>query len=192
MTFRIDVVGLGPAGPGLLTAESAELLRRAAAVIVRTRHHPAADVVPLAPTFDRLYEEGQSLDAVYRSMADEVVAEAKRSGSVAYAVPGSPSVAESSVARLVGHDAVLAGEVVLRVHPAVSFVDLACTRLGVDPVASGMRLVDGESFAVEAAGGARPPARGAVLEHACAVGHQAVRGFGRSSTGHGPLAPRVG
>lgn len=152
MTARIDVVGLGPAGAGFLTSESAELLRRAPVVIVRTKHHPAADVVPEARTFDRLYEAGESLEAVYRSMADEVVAVARQSGSVAYAVPGSPSVAESSVAELARHGAVLAGDVALHVHPAVSFVDLACTRLGVDPVASGMRLVDGESFAVGAAG----------------------------------------
>ena len=38
------------------------------------------------------------------------------------------------------------------VHPAVSFLDLAFARLGVDPVAAGVRLVDAERFAVDAAG----------------------------------------
>src|SRR5204863_5350897 len=42
------------------------------------------------------------------------------------------------------------------VVPALSFLDLAWTRLGVDPVASGARIVDGHRFAVEAAGVAGP------------------------------------
>ena len=50
------------------------------------------------------------------------------------------------------HPAVVDGRGRLVVHPSVSFLDLAFDRLGVDPVAAGVRLVDGESFAVEAAG----------------------------------------
>ena len=38
------------------------------------------------------------------------------------------------------------------VHPSVSFLDLAFARLGVDPVAAGVRIVDAERFAVDAAG----------------------------------------
>jgi tetrapyrrole methylase family protein / MazG family protein len=38
------------------------------------------------------------------------------------------------------------------VHPALSFLDLAWVRLGVDPVAQGVRVVDGRRFGVEAAG----------------------------------------
>ncbi len=152
VTPRIDVVGLGPSGPELITTETLELLGRGAVVVLRTGRHPSAGVAPAARTFDHHYERGETLDGIYRSMADDLVAEAKRSGSVVYAVPGSPTVAETSVARLTGHAAVRSGEVTVHVHPAVSFVDVACARLGVDPVASGLRLVDGESFAVEAAG----------------------------------------
>ena len=69
-----------------------------------------------------------------------------------YAVPGSPAVAERTVILLREHPAVTGGQVDLVVHPALSFLDLALTRLGVDPLAAGYRLVDGESFAVQAAG----------------------------------------
>lgn len=149
---RVDVVGLGPAGPGYLTTETVELIGRAPAVILRTRRHPAAEVAPRARSFDEHYERGERLEVVYRAMADDLVEEARRSGSVVYAVPGSPTVAEASVTELAGHAAVRSGSVAMAVHAAVSFVDLACARLGVDPVGSGMRLVDGESFAVDAAG----------------------------------------
>jgi tetrapyrrole methylase family protein / MazG family protein len=149
---RIDVVGLGPAGPEFVTAGSLRLLERAESVFLRTARHPAARVAPGASTFDGHYEGQSTFGAVYRAIADDLVAEARRVGSVVYAVPGSPSVAEASVGELARHAAVLGGEVTVTVHPAVSFVDLACARLGVDPVASGVRLVDGESFAVDAAG----------------------------------------
>ena len=54
------------------------------------------------------------------------------------------------------HPAVVDGSVDLVVHPAVSFLDLAFARLGVDPVAGGVTVVDGESFAIEAAGRSGP------------------------------------
>jgi tetrapyrrole methylase family protein/MazG family protein len=38
------------------------------------------------------------------------------------------------------------------VLPAMSFLDLVWARLGIDPLSSGVRLVDGHAFAVEAAG----------------------------------------
>jgi tetrapyrrole methylase family protein/MazG family protein len=66
-------------------------------------------------------------------------------------VPGSPRVAERSVELLVA-DARVRTEIV----PAMSFLDLAWVRLGVDPLAGGVRIVDGRAFAVEAAGSRGP------------------------------------
>jgi tetrapyrrole methylase family protein/MazG family protein len=79
-----------------------------------------------------------------------------RPASVVYAVPGSPTVAERTVVLLREHPSVVSGEVTLVVHPSLSFLDLAVARLGVDPVAAGVRVVDGESFAVQAAGQSGP------------------------------------
>ena len=72
-------------------------------------------------------------------------------GEVLYAVPGSPLVAERTVELLRQDD-----RIALEVLPALSFLDLAWARLGVDPVAAGTRLVDGHRFAAEAAGSAGP------------------------------------
>jgi tetrapyrrole methylase family protein/MazG family protein len=65
-------------------------------------------------------------------------------------VPGSPRVLERTVDLLVG-ECVSAG-VDVEVLPALSFLDLAWVRLGVDPLEEGVRLVDGHRFAVGAAG----------------------------------------
>jgi tetrapyrrole methylase family protein/MazG family protein len=149
---HIDVVGLGPAGPELITAGALALMDKAAAVFLRTRQHPSAIVFGEAPTFDHHYERADTFDEVYRAIADDLVDAARRSGLVAYAVPGSPMVAERSVSLLKEHPTVIGGEVSVTVQPAVSFLDLSFARLGIDPMTSGVRMVDGESFAIDAAG----------------------------------------
>jgi tetrapyrrole methylase family protein / MazG family protein len=149
---RIDVVGLGPAGPELITAGALALMEGTPALLLRTRRHPAADRFPTADSFDHHYEAADTFEAVYRSIVDDLVATAVRQGAVVYAVPGSPSVAEATVDLLRHHRSVIDGSVTLSVHPSVSFLDLAFDRLGVDPVAASVRVVDGETFAVDAAG----------------------------------------
>jgi len=149
---RIDVVGLGPAGPELLTAGTLDLLRGAGQVFLRTTRHPAAVAVTGARSFDHHYESADTFEDVYRAIVADLVAAALAGGVVVYAVPGSPNVAERTVVLLAADPRVVAGEVAVEVHPSVSFLDLAFARLGVDPVARGVRLVDAERFAVDAAG----------------------------------------
>ena len=149
---RIDVVGLGPAGPELITAGTLELLASAPQVFLRTGRHPAAEAVPGARTFDHHYERADTFDDVYRTIVDDLVTAAMAGGPVAYAVPGSPTVAERTVVLLTAHPRVASGEVTVVVHPSVSFLDVAFARLGVDPVAAGVRIVDAERFALDAAG----------------------------------------
>jgi tetrapyrrole methylase family protein/MazG family protein len=101
-----------------------------------------------AASFDHRYEASTTLAEVYAAIVEDLVAAASDgSGPVLYAVPGSPVVAEHTVELLLADARV---EVVL--HPALSFLDLAWVRLGVDPVAAGVRVVDGHRLEVEAAG----------------------------------------
>lgn len=99
-----------------------------------------------AETFDDLYERSATMEEVYSGIVERLLAEA-RSGDVLYAVPGSPLVAEQSVAMLRSR-----GDVVVQTVPSVSFVDLAWERVGVDPLDAGVRMVDGHRFRIEAAG----------------------------------------
>jgi tetrapyrrole methylase family protein/MazG family protein len=146
------VVGLGPAGPELITSGALAAIAGAAAVFFRTSRHPAADRFPDAVTFDHHYERSRTFGEVYRAIVSDLVAASAEVGSVAYVVPGSPTVGERTVTLLRDHPGVTSGEVTLAVHPAVSFLDLAFDRLGVDPMTAGVRIVDGESFATDAAG----------------------------------------
>jgi len=153
---RITVCGLGPGGAGSVTTATLAAIERSTVRFVRTARHPTANLVSGAASFDHLYEGAESFDEVYGAIADALVAAAvdvaasARSGaggSVLYAVPGSPLVLEDSVRRLRADP-----RVDVELVPALSFLDEAWARLGVDPVDDGVRLVDGHRFAVEAAG----------------------------------------
>jgi tetrapyrrole methylase family protein/MazG family protein len=149
---RIVVVGLGPGDPALLTEGARVAIERVAAParFLRTSVHPSAHLVAGATTFDHRYESSDTFEQVYRGIADDLIAAADEHGEVLYAVPGSPRVLERTVDLLV-EDAE-AGRAQVDVLPAMSFVDLAWVRLGVDPYEEGVRLIDGHRFEVAAAG----------------------------------------
>jgi tetrapyrrole methylase family protein / MazG family protein len=151
VTPRIVVVGLGPGDPRLVSVAASEEMASVSVRFVRTTRHPSAGLVAPATSFDELYESAQGIDEVYGGVVDALVTAARTSGTVLYAVPGSPLVAERTVELLRADD-----RVEVLVVPSLSFLDLAWDRLGVDPVQAGVRLVDGHRFAVEAAGHAGP------------------------------------
>jgi tetrapyrrole methylase family protein/MazG family protein len=180
------VCGLGPATSDLVTAATLAAIDRIPHRFLRTRRHPSAGIVGLAESFDRLYETSTTFDQVYDGVVNQLVARATEHGEVLYAVPGSPTVAESTVERLRADD-----RVELDLLPAVSFVDLAWQRLGIDPLAEGVRLVDGHRFETAAAG-----ERGPLLVAQCdnrdvlsvvklALGELADTGAGAGAAGNG-------
>ncbi|HEV2760450.1 MAG TPA: SAM-dependent methyltransferase, partial [Acidimicrobiales bacterium] len=147
MRPTVVVVGLGPAGPELFTTATVDALASVPHRYVRTTRHPAAVAVPEAVSFDLIYESAVTLDEVYTGIVDALSQAAGEHGTVLYAVPGSPLVAERTVELLRSDE-----RVHVRLVPALSFLDLAWAALGVDPVAEGVRVVDGRRFGVEAAG----------------------------------------
>lgn len=144
---RVVIAGLGPAGPELITAGTLAAIDSIPSRLLRTRRHPAAIAVSGAGDFDAVYEDATSFEAVYVEIAIAVGRAAASHGEVIYLVPGSPMVAERSVEILRLDDSLE-----VEVLPALSFLDLAWVRLGVDPIRLGATLVDGRRFAVEAAG----------------------------------------
>jgi tetrapyrrole methylase family protein / MazG family protein len=150
---RLTVVGLGPAGPELVNTATLDAIATVAPERrwLRTSRHPSAPVAGAAHTFDAAYDAEATFDEVYRRIADTLLAAVGDGGGpVLYAVPGSPRVLERSVDLLVADGA--AAGVDVEVVPAMSFLDLAWVRLGVDPFEQGVRLIDGHRFEVAAAG----------------------------------------
>lgn len=147
MTPRVVVVGLGPGGADLVAPRALDALRRAPA-LVRTARHPAVDElrasgVMLEP-LDAIYDGAPDLDAAYVAIAARVLDLARERGEAVYAVPGSPGIAERAVGFL--RRAADAGEIALEIVPGLSFADLAWARLGIDPMATGARIIDGRDL----------------------------------------------
>ena len=147
MSPVITVVGLGPGGHDHVTVETLRAIEQIPHRYLRTSCHPSADLVPDATTFDHLYESADRFADVYAAIVEALVAAAGEHGEVLYAVPGSPLVLERSVRSLLADERVRCD-----VLPAMSFLDVAWARLGIDPVESAVRLVDGHEFAIAAAG----------------------------------------
>ena len=147
----VTVVGLGPGPAGLVTQETLQAIAEAKTRFVRTLRHPSAALVAGATSFDDEYERHDTFAEVYAAIAERVAQAALQDGAALYAVPGSPGVLEDGVRALVA-DARLD----VRILSAVSFLDLAWSRLGIDPVNEGVRLVDAHRFA-EAAADERGP-----------------------------------
>lgn len=144
---RIVIVGLGPGGHDHVTRETLRDIERITHRYLRTAVHPSADLVPDAGTFDHVYDSADTFDDVYAEIADTLAAAADEHREILYAVPGSPLVLERTVRHLLERD-----DIECIVRPAMSFLDVAWARLGIDPIESGVRLVDGHDFANAAAG----------------------------------------
>src|SRR4051812_28371556 len=122
----VVVVGLGPAGPELLTEAAKDAIARVPERYVRTMRHPSASAVSEARSFDEVYERAGSIEEVYAEIVDALAEAAANAGEVLYAVPGSPLVAERSVELLLADE-----RVDVEVVPGISFLDLAWAKLGV-------------------------------------------------------------
>lgn len=150
---RVVVVGLGPAGADLLLPAARSALERVEVRLARTARHPALDDLARdGVTFevlDECYDSAADFESAYAAIVDRVLHAAGEHGEVVYAVPGSPTVAERTVAMLRQQP------VQVELVPDLSFVDLAWSRLGIDSM-SGVRVVDARAFAIDAAGFAGP------------------------------------
>lgn len=144
---RITVVGLGPGDPGTVTDATLRAIAGHPVRFVRTARHPSADLVQGAVSFDDVYEAAATFDDVYAEIVERLVSAATTHGGVLYAVPGSPLVLERTVQALRADP-----RVSCELLAAVSFLDVAYARLGIDPVESRLTLIDGHEFATAAAG----------------------------------------
>jgi tetrapyrrole methylase family protein / MazG family protein len=144
---HITIVGLGPGGPEYLTRHTLDAIAASQHRFIRTTRHPSAAIVTGAISFDDVYESADTFADVYAEISQRLVSAAAERGDILYAVPGSPLVLERSVQHLRADD-----RVECTVLPAMSFLDIAYARLGIDPIEAGVRLIDGHDFATATAG----------------------------------------
>ena len=130
----ITLLGLGPGNPRLLTWEARELLESISEIYVRTRQHPVVNTFPASLrvySFDELYEQQATFEAVYAGIVEQVLALGRRPGGVVYAVPGHPFVAEATCLQI-AQRATEEGMAV-RLVEGLSFLESTLSLLKVDP-----------------------------------------------------------
>ncbi len=150
--LRLSVVGLGPGDWSQLTLGVYERLQSAGVIYLRTQVHPTVAILRerLGPArewrgFDDLYERAASFDALYEEIAEAVLTAVRAEDrSVVYAVPGHPLMGERSVALLL--ERAPAAGIMVEVLDGLSFLEPVARVLTLDPVASGMQLVDGAAL----------------------------------------------
>ncbi|HEY3079694.1 MAG TPA: nucleoside triphosphate pyrophosphohydrolase [Chloroflexota bacterium] len=146
----LTIVGLGPAGPELLTREAHDLISRADELYVRTRRHPTIAGLPFSGrlrSFDALYRRGATLEDVYATIAERLLRLAGRPRGVLYAVPGHPLVGERAVALTLALAAVQGVET--RVVAGLSFLETAFAAARLDPLAAGLQILDAASLVAD-------------------------------------------
>lgn len=152
--MTLTIVGLGPGDPLQLTREAWQLLTSADEIALRTRSHPVIQTLPHSVrlhSFDHVSEQSQQYDEVYKTIVSQVLSLAARPQGIIYAVPGHPTIGESTVARILREAS--RNRLSVRLVPGISVVDTVCAALSVEPLGSGLQMVD----AMEVAARQHPP-----------------------------------
>jgi tetrapyrrole methylase family protein/MazG family protein len=141
----LTIVGLGAGTWESLTIEAARLLEHAPEVYVRTAIHPPLDPIRarvpdlIIHSFDSFYEDLPTFSAVYQRIADALVEIVQSSTGVVYAVPGSPTVGETSVRLLMERLGAL--DIPVRIVQGVSVIEPILSAVGVTD-ASWLEVLD--------------------------------------------------
>lgn len=131
----VTILGLGPGNQGTLTLEAWDILRNCDELFVRTSQHPILKILPAGidvKSFDDLYAKGDTFEAVYKEIVEQILGLAKREHGVVYAVPGHPYVAEATCPEIVRR-ARLEG-LPVKIVEGLSFLEPTFTALGLDPL----------------------------------------------------------
>lgn len=143
----LTIVGLGPGDIDDLTRKAWRVLKAASVIYLRTTQHGCVSCLPQTGatyhSFDALYDEAESFDAVYEGIVATLL-QAAAEVDVVYAVPGDPLVGESTTTRLLER-APSAG-VTLEIVNGISFVEPCLKLLGVDAL-DGLQILDGLDLA---------------------------------------------
>lgn len=139
----IKVVGLGPGAKEALTIGTICELESNKNVFLRTEKHPTVDYLKERNikfgTYDNIYESIGSFDEVYLNIASDLIKKHEELGTLIYAVPGHPLVAEKSVFNLI--KLCKENNIEYKIIPAVSFIDAMIEALKIDPI-EGLKVID--------------------------------------------------
>lgn len=144
---KIQIVGLGAGDIDQLPLGIYKLLKKSERVFLRTKEHPVIEELANDEgiefvSYDHIYEAKDTFDEVYESICEDLISKANK-GSLLYAVPGHPLVAERTVQILLERAETL--EVEIEVVGGQSFLDPLFQAVKIDPI-EGFQLLDGTNL----------------------------------------------
>lgn len=141
---KITVIGLGAGSFDLLTLKTWDIIQNAKTLLLRTAIHPTVDELKKRQiqffSYDDFYEHAENFDELYKKIVQDILRRAEEN-EIVYAVPGSPLVAEKTVQLLTQEK-----NISLEIIPAMSFLEVMFTKLGIDPVAASIKIFNAELF----------------------------------------------
>lgn len=144
----ITVVGLGAGDLDQLPYGIYRTLKAAKQLYLRTKEHPVvAELVAegiAIESFDEVYEQYETFSDVYTDIVERLFTRVKEAGSLVYAVPGHPLVAERTVQLLLAEGPNRGVDI--EIGGGQSFIDPLFARLHIDPI-EGFSLLDGTALA---------------------------------------------
>ena len=131
----ITLIGLGPGDPALLTRQAWELLQSATEVYVRDRRHPALQILSPGAAVHGFEPQlaGADGQAAQQQVVEQLLALARSSPGLLYAVPGHPLSGDALAASLL-RQAQAAG-LPVRVVAGLSLLESAAELLGIEALA---------------------------------------------------------
>lgn len=145
---NITVVGLGAGDLDQLPYGIYRTLKAAKQLYLRTKEHPVvAELIAegiAIESFDDVYEQHDTFSDVYTDIVERLFSRVNEAGSLVYAVPGHPLVAERTVQLLLAEGPKRG--VKIEIGGGQSFIDPLFARLHIDPI-EGFSLLDGTALA---------------------------------------------
>jgi tetrapyrrole methylase family protein/MazG family protein len=144
--MTITLVGLGYGDARGLTVEAQRVLRDAREIFVTTRAHPALSVRSRRARVRSFDDVKPTRDPVARArrIAEDVLARAAV-GDVVYATPGHPLVDDVAAPQILAR--AREQHIATRLVAGVSWMDAACSALGLAPRAQGLQIADARTLA---------------------------------------------
>ncbi|MEH7444687.1 nucleoside triphosphate pyrophosphohydrolase [Bacillus sp. JJ1122] len=149
MTNKISIIGLGAGDLDQLPLGVYKRLKQEKTLFLRTKEHPVVTELEQEgvefQSFDSVYEKHDQFADVYEEITETLLAEAKK-GTVTYAVPGHPLIAERTVQLLLERGPERNTEI--EIGGGQSFLDAMFQALAIDPI-EGFQLLDGTELSKE-------------------------------------------
>lgn len=139
---KIVVIGLGAGDINQLPLGVYKMLKNSGKIYLRTKEHPVVRELEkegfVYESFDSIYEQYNSFTEVYETICERLF-ELSENGSIIYAVPGHPLVAERTVQLLIEKGPTM--DVQIEIAGGQSFLDALFQALRIDPI-EGFQLLD--------------------------------------------------